>query len=66
MLIATRRGRVGGVGAIPHAGVEFFRLNKVRMVVETGFLLPFFVIENDSTKESIYTPVIYGKVALMW
>lgn len=57
-----------GVGFFPHIGMEFFRLHKVRMLVEVGCIIPFFNVKGYDYQDraiSRYVPMLYGSLTLM-
>lgn len=64
MAIAVDEWGEGGVGAVVHGGVEFFRLHSARMLLELGLYVPFFEISKDG--ESRYAMVLTGTVTVMW
>jgi len=61
-----------GVGGTLAAGLEFFRLHRVRLLAEIGFVLPFFMLEENyfeygsgSDREE-WVGITYGMVAVLW
>ena len=62
-----------GMGATVHAGLEFFRFHRARLLAEVGCTLPFFNVKsyeynpNGQDKESSkWTPVGYASLGLQW
>jgi len=64
MAIAVDEWSEGGVGAVVHGGVEFFRLHSARMLIELGLYVPFFEITKDGG--SRYAMVLTGTVTVLW
>ena len=67
MAIAVDEWHNGGVGAVVHGGVEFFRLHSARMLVEMNLFIPFFEIEQSSNSDNTrYAMVLTGTVTVLW
>lgn len=63
--VETGDGEGDGLGIVPHAGVELFRLHRARLLVEAGVMLPFFNVSSDGGGSS-YEAVFFGGVAVVW
>lgn len=56
----------GGVGAVVHGGVEFFRLHSARLLVGLDLLIPFFRLHDSDTGSYTYNLALTGNLTVMW